>query len=398
MPEDEQSPAGPGTGYFAVTSLSVTEFRNHSEGRIECPGGGGVVLTGPNGAGKTNLLEALSFLAPGRGLRRASLAQIGRAGAPPGTRWAVSAALRTPEGPHRLGTGLDPGAPPDSPRRTIRLDGGPLASQADLGRIVTLAWLTPQMDRLFTEGPGQRRRFFDRIVHGFSPGHAGRLTAYENAMRQRARLMREGRADPVWLGSLEAAMAENGVAVAAARRETARQLSAAESGEFGRIAAFPRAELSLTGSLERDLAGRPALEIEDGYRKTLQARRGEDAAMGGAGIGPHRTDIAVQNLDKGLPADQCSTGEQKALLIAVILAQARLMLAERGSPPILLLDEVAAHLDAGRRAALFSAIGGLGAQAWMTGTDAALFDPLRGAALFLTVREGTVSKEDSNHR
>ena len=382
---------------FAILRLSAADFRNHRAADIDVPGGGPVVLTGPNGAGKTNLLEALSFLAPGRGLRRAALAEVRRSDAAPGTPWSVTAVARTPEGERRIGTGLDPSAPAESPRRTVRVDGAPLPSQAELARVVSLAWLTPQMDRLFTEGTGQRRRFFDRLVHGFSPGHASRLLAYENAMRQRARLLRPGPgataapADPVWLDRLEAAMAENGIAVAAARRETAQRLSAAEIGDFGRISAFPRAALGLRGEIEQGLADRPALEVEEAFRTSLRTRRSEDGAAGSARAGPHRTDIEVRNLDKEMPAAQCSTGEQKALLISIILAQARVMRADRGSPPILLLDEVAAHLDETRRAALFSAIAGLGAQAWMTGTDRGLFEPLGRNAHFLTVRDGTVA-------
>ncbi len=389
---------GPGseTGNYAVTRLTVTDFRNHAAGQIDVPEGKCVVLAGPNGAGKTNLLEALSFLAPGRGLRRASLDKIGRVGAPAGSPWAISARIRTPDGEHQVGTGLDLAGAPESLRRIVRVDGQPLPTQAELGKILAFSWLTPQMDRLFIDGASQRRRFFDRLVHGFVPGHAVRLTAYENAMRQRARLLRDGPSDPVWLDQLEAAMAENGVAVAAARREMAMRLSAAESGDFGRISAFPRAEMAISGTLEADLSDKPALAVEDGYRHLLRAARQSDAAMAGTANGPHRSDLTVTNLDKSLPADQCSTGEQKALLIAIILAQARLMAADRGSPPILLLDEVAAHLDSGRREALYGAIGDLQAQAWMTGTERGLFDGMRELARFVAVKDGSLHEESWN--
>ncbi|MEM1400554.1 MAG: DNA replication/repair protein RecF [Pseudomonadota bacterium] len=381
------------TGAFASLSLTVTDFRNHAGCRIEVSGGQSVVLTGPNGAGKTNLLEALSFLSPGRGLRRANLAQIGRISAPEGSRWSVAARVRSPDALHHIGTGLDPSAPEGTFRRTVRVDGETLPSQANLGTLLAVTWLTPQMDRLFIEGSSQRRRFFDRLVNGFVPGHAARLSAYDNALRQRSKLLRDGPEDPVWLGQLEAAMVESGVAVAAARRQTADRLSAAETGDFGRVAAFPKAAMALSGALEEALVNQPALAVEDWFRGRLSASRREDAAAGRATTGPHRTDLLVHNVDKDVPADQCSTGEQKALLIALVLAQARLMTRDRGSPPILLLDEVAAHLDSGRRAALYSAISDLGAQAWMTGTEAALFEPARSMAQFLTVMDGVVTDD-----
>ncbi len=374
-----------GAGTLAVTRLMLTDFRCYEAARLETDRRP-VVLTGRNGAGKTNLLEALSFLAPGRGLRRAGLGEITRREAGPGARWSVAARLATPAaagGTVAIGTGLDPNSAPGSPRRIVRIDGETMPSQTRLGAQVAFVWLTPQMDRLFQEGAAGRRRFLDRLVYGFEGAHAGHAAAYEQAMRERARLLRDEReggrrADPAWLEALEEQMAGNGVAVAAARRALVLRLDgvAAETVGAGPAAAeppFPPAAIDVRGTVEHWLADRPALAAEDAFRALLRRSRRADAVMGGAADGPHRSDLEVRHAAKDLPADQCSTGEQKALLIGLVLANARLLAAERGAPPVLLLDEVAAHLDAGRRAALFDALAGLGARAWLTGTDADLF-------------------------
>ncbi|MCB9958018.1 MAG: DNA replication/repair protein RecF [Rhodospirillaceae bacterium] len=346
-----------------------------------------VVLTGPNGAGKTNLLEAISFLAPGRGLRRASLAEAARHGA--GPLWAVAARLDTPGGPVALGTGPDPDAPQGS-RRAVRINGAAAASQTALAEFLTVSWLTPQMDRLFLGPAGDRRRFLDRIVYGFDPAHAGRVSAYEQAMRERNRLLKQGMLDDAWLSGLEQVMAETGVAVAAARGDVVARLRAAiaQAGE----GAFPKPDLALAGATEGALAARrPALEVEDALKEDLARRRRIDAAAGVTTDGPHRTDLHVSHAAKGVAADQCSTGEQKALLIGLVLANARLLAADRGVPPLLLLDEVAAHLDAARRAALFDAVLALGSQVWMTGTDALLFEALGERAQWIAVHQSTLS-------
>jgi DNA replication and repair protein RecF len=317
-----------------VTRLVLTDFRNYRSARLDFDAGPvvlPVVLTGPNGAGKTNLLEAVSFLSPGRGLRRARLAEIDR----------------------------------------------------------RVLWLTPQMDRLFVEGPGGRRRFLDRLVLGLDPAHATRVAAYEQAMRERARLLRDGPADPAWLTALEEVLAEQGVAVAAGRRDAVERLDGVCAGAEG---AFPRARLALIGTVEEWLGAIPALEAEEQFKAALAQNRAADAAAGGAILGPHRSDLAVTYADKGIAAESASTGEQKALLIAIVLAQAALQRATRGEPPLLLLDEVAAHLDERRRAALFEALSGLESQTWITGTDAALFAPLRGHARFLSVADGALSE------
>jgi DNA replication and repair protein RecF len=384
-------------GALAVTRLVLTEFRNYRTLRL-ATAPAPVVLTGANGAGKTNLLEGLSFLAPGRGLRRARLADIGRrptaSEAVGPANWGVAATVATPDGPIDIGTGRDPEADPVSERRLVRIDGTPVRGQAELARRVGLAWLTPEMDRLFLEGASGRRRFLDRLTYGFVPDHAGHLGAYERALRERARLLRDTvMPDPAWLAALEHAMAENGVAVAAARRETVDRLNRAMTLGAG---AFPRPAIAIEGTAEAWLGEGPALAAEDRLRALLAGSRRQDAEAGGAADGPHKSDLAVRHVDKDMPAALCSTGEQKALLVAIVLAAARLQAVERGAPPLLLLDEIAAHLDEGRRAALFDEILALGAQAWMTGTDRRLFDALDGRAQFFTVADGALAPDRDN--
>lgn len=376
----------------AVTRVTLTDFRSYRHTRIEA-GADSVVLTGPNGAGKTNLLEALSFLAPGRGLRRARISDVERLRRNPATEqggpgWAVAAEILTPDGERKVGTGRDPEAgSEESDRRVVRIDGAPARTQTSLADLLQLLWLTPDMDRLFVEPATQRRRFLDRLTYGFAPTHVTRLSAYERAMRERTRLLKEGRLDDAWLGGLEKQMAENGVAVAAARCDTVDRL--AQAVDLG-ISAFPVPALAIEGSVETTVAAGPALAAEDWLRDNLAGNRRTDAEAGRAMIGPHRSDLVARHRAKDMPAALCSTGEQKALLVAIILAHARLMKLARGAAPVLLLDEIAAHLDETRRAALFDEIGALGAQAWMTGTDPDLFSALTGRARFLTVADGAV--------
>lgn len=372
----------------AVTRLTLTDFRGYAAARIAVDARP-VVLTGPNGAGKTNLLEAVSFLAPGRGLRRARLAEVDRRLAPLGPAsgpWALAATLAGPAGEVQIGTGRDARSE-SGERRLLRIDGAPAKSQAALAQHVSLVWLTPQMDRLFLEGGTARRRFLDRLVYGFDPAHATRLSAYERALRERARLLREGAGDAAWLGALEEGMAEHGIAVAAARREVTVRLDEACAAAEG---PFPRARLALDGVAEDWLSAMPALAAEEELRRRLAAGRRGDAESGTCAVGPHRSDLKVRHLGTGRAAAECSTGEQKALLIAILLAHARLQAAIRGAAPIMLLDEVAAHLDAARRAALFAEIAAMGAQAWLTGTDAALFESLRGVGQFLGVADAVI--------
>ncbi|HMD66407.1 MAG TPA: DNA replication/repair protein RecF [Stellaceae bacterium] len=386
--QEARSSAGAAVERVAVTRLVLTDFRNYHEARLTL-GTETVVLTGPNGAGKTNLLEALSFLAPGRGLRGAKLTEIdhrpGSGGDFPDSGWAVAAVIATRRGPLRVGTGRDRAA---SERRIVRIDGEQARGQAVLGERLGVVWLTPPMDRLFLDGPSGRRRFLDRLVLGLDPTHASRVAAYEQALRERSHLFREGPADPVWLAALEKAMAEQGVAVAAARRDAVQRLDRACAEAEG---PFPRARLTLVGTIEGWLEKMPALAAEAELASALAANRQSDAQAGGAMIGPHRSDLAVSLAEKGIAAEFASTGEQKALLIAILLAHASLQRAIRGEPPLLLLDEIAAHLDTTRRAALFEALGRLDSQAWLTGTDAALFAPLRSHAQFLSVRDATLS-------
>lgn len=384
-------------GGLWVEWLRLTAFRNYARAAVSCDGRP-VVLTGPNGAGKTNLLEAVSFLAPGRGLRRARMAEVerhpgagdGDGGAPApeaGTPWAVAARVRTPTGPREIGTGRDPHGD-GRERRVVKLDGAFAGSQQALGEVVAITWLTPAMDRLFLESPAGRRRFVDRLVFGLDPAHAGRVNRYEHAMRERARLLRGHDApDAAWLSVLEQRMAETGIAIAAARRDLVARLARAGGGA---PAPFPGVDLALAGEVEGWLDADSALAAEERLRRALRDSRGRDAESGGAAQGPHRSDLLARHAGKDQPAELCSTGEQKALLISLVLAHARLLTAERGFAPLVLLDEVAAHLDDERRAGLFQALLALSAQAWLTGTDPALFADLRGHAQLFEVHRARI--------
>lgn len=381
---------GAAPAVLAVRQLRLTDFRNYRQLRLDC-GPEPVVLFGANGAGKTNLLEALSFLAPGRGLRRARLDEVARrsrAGEPDAASWAVAATLDTPEGRLALGTGLEPARSEGSLRRAVRIDGRPAQSQTALGLHVAAVWLTPQLDRLFLDGPGERRRFLDRLVTALHPEHAGDVAAYEHALRQRARLLAEGSRDPHWFTALEDTMARHGVALAAARADTVHRLDAA--ARLG-IGPFPRAGLAVAGEVDGWIAGMAALDAEDRLRGELAASRLRDAEAGTTSCGPHRSDLAVRHLDLDLPAAEGSTGQQKAVLVSIALAHARLVALSRGRAPLLLLDEIAAHLDAERRAALFDEVVALSVQCWMTGTDAELFAPLAGRAQVLRVADGSIT-------
>lgn len=367
------------TSRLAVTRLRLTNFRSYAVGELRVSGAP-VVLAGPNGAGKTNVLDAISLLSPGRGLRGSKLAEHTRKG-PIGddTLWAVAATVTRGETEHEIGTGMVGG----SASRQVRLNGAPAQSSADLGDIVQLIWLTPAMDRLFIESAGGRRRFLDRLVLGFDAGHARAATRYETAMRERARLLKYGPRDPAWLDGLENEMAEAGIVIAQARAGTVENLSRAlaERGEAG---AFPAASLSLTDELH--------LLSAQALRDMLAASRIRDAEAGRTLAGPHTTDLQVRHTAKRADARDCSTGEQKALLISIMLADAReLARAREGLAPILLLDEIAAHLDVVRRAALFEEVHDLAAQAWMTGTDLSLFDGAQ--AEIFEVRDGVFARQ-----
>ena len=396
--------------------LSLTSFRNYREASFETgldKGLGAIVLTGRNGAGKTNVLEAVSYLAPGAGLRQAAIAEVEfrNAGNHPtsshspedftragGMAWAVHARYSSRGGEQALGTGRDPLAQAQTgrERRISRLNGASLRSQASFAEILTVLWLTPQMDRLFQEGAASRRRFLDRLVYGLDPAHAARVAAYEQAMRERARILRgeapaaSGADTGAWLSGLESEMAAQGIAIAAARLDAAASLNAAMAEAIG---PFPPAELGVAGAVEESLGAMSALQAEDLLRERLAAARAGDAESGITHCGTHRSDLVVTLAGRhlgGAPlrAADCSTGEQKALLVAIILAEARLSTRRRGEPPVILLDEVAAHLDRQRREALFAELQALSAQCWLTGTERDIFQPLSGWAQFMTAGEG----------
>jgi DNA replication and repair protein RecF len=357
-----------------VAGLTVARFRSHARASLDLDGRP-VALWGPNGAGKTNLLEAVSLLSPGRGLRRARGEELARAGSPA---WRIRAKV-VRDGAARavVLTGEADG------RRRVEID-GKAETQTALGALAPMLWLTPAMDRLWIEGAEGRRRFLDRAALSFEPGHAEAALGYDKAMRERNRLLKDGPRDPRWLDALEARMAEAGLAIARARATAAGRLTAAQTGAKS---LFPMAEIAIVGELEQrvaaDAAGGALGEAEaavimDEFRLTLARGRHQDAAAGRALNGPHRSDLSATFAEKGIEARLCSTGEQKALLISLTLGNARAL--SDGGPPILLLDEVAAHLDAGRRAALYDEVCALRAQAWMTGTGPELFAELGARA------------------
>ncbi|WP_296597660.1 DNA replication/repair protein RecF [Phenylobacterium sp.] len=361
----------------ALTRLALTDFRSYASAELALDGRP-VWLAGPNGAGKTNLLEAVSFLIPGRGLRGSSLSEVGRRmpGETVGRAWAVAVTIGGDGEETRLGTGVEQAG---ASRRVVRVEGEP-APPGRLAEHVRQVWLTPAQDRLFLEGAADRRRFFDRLVFAAEPQHAAHVQAYEKALRERMRLLTDGPPDPAWLDALEARLAEAGTLMAEARARTLAALSAeiATRGERP----FPLARLSLTGDWER-MAGEGAefAEIEGRLARALAGARDRDAAAGRALTGPHRGDLSVIHDEKDRAAAECSTGEQKALILNLVLAQAARLARAEGQPaPILLLDEVAAHLDARRRAALFDEIEALGLQAFLTGTDEMLFEGMAGRA------------------
>lgn len=352
-----------------LSRLALVDFRSYADALVE-PGPGLVILTGDNGAGKTNLLEAVSLLAPGRGLRGAPLSAMARQSGPGG----FNVAARLADGVD-IGTGAAVSAPE---RRVVRINGVASAANALAERLAIL-WLTPAMDRLFTESAGGRRRFLDRLVLALEPAHAHHAARYEAAMRARTRLLTsEAPADPDWLGALEVQMAEHGEAVAAARERTVCAL--ADQVEREPDTRFARAGLALQG-------WNPDEDWD------LSRLRGRDAAAGRATLGPHRQDLRVTHIGKGQPAELCSTGEQKALLIGLILAHAALVAERVGRPPVLLLDEVAAHLDPGRRADLLERLATQGGQVWMTGTEPALFAAAPAGSTRFTVAEGHIVRE-----
>lgn len=367
--------------------LRLTRFRNHADTRLSLDSRP-VCVFGPNGAGKTNLIEALTMLVPGRGLRGAGMLEMAQGGeaAGPGHAWVVGARVVVEGVGAELAAAAE-ASPDRAAKRVLRLDGRP-ASAAALARALRLAWVTPAQDRLFAASPGDRRRFLDRLAYARAPEHATAAAGYERALRERQRLLDEGRAEPGWLSGLEREMAAHGAAVAAARVETVSLLSAAIAARPED--AFPKAEIALEGALEaRFAAGEASAAVEAWFVEALRETRRRDAAAGRASLGPHRADLDVRHAGKAMPAAQCSTGEQKALLLGLMLAHAEALAGEQG-PPILLFDEAGAHLDPERRAALFDALARLPGQSWLTGTDAAAFSAFGPRAQHFQVEDGCV--------
>jgi DNA replication and repair protein RecF len=376
----------------SLSRLTLTNFRNYAHLTLELSPAP-VVLTGANGAGKTNLLEAVSLLTPGRGMRRAKVIDIDRAvphaANPLPLPWAVSASLRQPDGDVvEVGTGRDgDAAMQGTDRRLVRIDGTNTPQNA-LADVLSVVWLTPQLDQLFQEGQSARRKFFDRLVYGFESDHAGHVSAYEQAMRERNQLLQDRRYDAAWFNALEQKMAEHAVVVAAYRLQTAERLNAviAESKRE-----FPKATLEVQGVVEDMLqSGMTAVETEGRFRDLLAASRVEDGYAGRTGQGVHRSEWLVYHQLKGMEAAQCSTGEQKAVMLSIVLAQARARAMWGSAAPILLLDEVVAHLDLKRRAELADELLDIGVQAWLTGTDAETFGHLASKAQFFSVSDAIV--------
>src|SRR6478609_4965842 len=374
-----------------IRRLTLTNFRSYHAAQVALDRAGPVVLTGANGAGKTNLIEAISLLAPGRGLRRATMEELAFSEGDGG--WAVNAEAEGMLGLATLGTGIDPPAGEDaSPARKCRIDRESVTSATAFADHLRVVWLTPAMDPLFNGPASERRRFLDRLVLAVDAQHSGRVAALERSLRSRNRLLEDARSDPHWLDAVEHETAEVAVAVAAARAETAARLSAALAQARAQAPEFPQTEIELQGWMEKLLPNHSAIEVEDRYRTLLKDNRARDAAAGRTLDGPHLSELAVRHASKKIPAADASTGEQKALLIRLVLAHAGLIKQMTGFAPLLLLDEVVAHLDPARRAALYDALSLLGAQVWMTGADPAVFGDIVGRAQVFLVRSGVVEQ------
>jgi DNA replication and repair protein RecF len=381
-----------------IRRLSLTNFRSYRSAGVTVDAEA-VVLVGANGAGKTNLIEAISFLGAGRGLRWATLEEVTtrdldadepRVGSGATNTWAVSAEVEGSLGLVTLGTGIEAGDDGTTARR-CRIDREPVASAAAFADHLRVVWLVPAMDSLFVGAAGERRRFLDRLVLAIDSTHAGRVSALDRSLRSRNRLLEAPRPDPHWLDAIEHETAELAVAVAAARAETVARLVATLAARR-EADAFPTPSIAIEGWIEQLVTDHPAAEIEDRYRGVLRDNRARDAAAGRTLDGPHRSDLTVFYAPKGIPAREASTGEQKALLIGLVLAHATLVRDMTGTAPIILLDEVVAHLDPQRRAALLDALGRLGAQVWMTGADPAAFSAVAETVDILDIAPGTITR------
>jgi len=371
-----------------IHRLALTNFRSYRAASLEASADM-VALVGPNGAGKTNCIEAISFLSPGRGLRRATLEDV--ANNEGDGSWAVSATVEGEVGLATLGTGIDPPIDGASISRRCRIDREPVSSAAAFGDHLRMVWLTPAMDQLFMGPASERRRFFDRLVLAIDKDHNGRVSALERSLRSRNRLLEDRSSDSHWLDAVERETAELAVAVAAMRNETVTRLAAMLHAR-GASSAFPSAIIALDGWMEQALTSEPATAVEDRYRSILRDNRPRDAAAGRTLDGPHLTDLQVIYAPKNMPARDASTGEQKALLIGLILAHATLVADMTGITPLLLLDEIVAHLDPDRRRSLFSELSKLGAQVWMTGADPAAFVDLGAMGEMFDVEQGKIAR------
>jgi DNA replication and repair protein RecF len=374
-----------------IRRLTLTNFRGYHAAQVDV-GAGSVALTGANGVGKTNLLEAISLLAPGRGLRRATLDEV--AFTEGDGSWAISAAIEGALGLAALGTGIDAPGPDGTPSsRKCRIDREPVPSAAAFADHLRVLWLVPAMDRLFNGPASERRRFLDRLVLAVDTEHASRVSALERALRSRNRLLEQPRPDTHWLDAIERETAELAVAVAALRAETVSRLQAVLAARADAAAPFPAAEIALEGWMEKLLPHHPAVEVEDRYRQVLKENRARDAAAGRTLDGAHLTDLSVVYAAKNIPAADASTGEQKALLIGLVLAHAALLTDMTGYAPVLLLDEVVAHLDPARRRALYGEFERLGAQVWMTGADPGPFNEISSSTELFEVASGRLERQ-----
>lgn len=370
---------------LSLSTLSLHHFRNYEHLRLDVAASP-VVLFGRNGAGKTNILEAISLLIPGRGLRRAKLAEFSRQAPNGNENWAIVAYAQGLQGEAMIATGKDSEAL-ENDRRIVKID-GKITPQSHLSAHMSVLWLTPQMEQLFLEGASDGRKFLDRLTYSFDAQHASHINAYDHAMRERNRLLEANTGDGAWLSSLENAMSEKAANIAAARLATIAHINELISESQ---LSFPKPHLAMSGIMEAWLQEKTALEAEQHFAAMLADNRRRDAAAGRALAGVHRSEFVVTHRERGMPAAQCSTGEQKALMLSIILAQARACKRFKNTVPIILLDEVVSHLDAGRRIELFEEICDTGAQTWMTGTDASLFAGIRGKAQFFEVESGSIT-------